>query len=606
MSYFASTGGLGNPDATTRINYYNVTGYPTLVWNGTIKQVGAGTDVINGLPYRSLIMSLLDEPSHFKLTVNSVSFSVPMGSIDLDIEVMESLADVSNMVLRMSLQEDHVDYGGDMYEDVTRDMLPDVPITVNSLGQVQNVNMPFTVDAGWAEGNLEIVAFIQDDTDKKVHATATTRPGPDYSLRFYSLGERQVVGPTTGAHNYGNFRVYNFGNFSDTYTVDLTGTLPDGWTAGICDEVQCFGLTYSELLAPGEYMELHVMIEPAGTGYAQFAVEMREDNLAFEFPRALNYGYFTDDLDVLLVDDDGAETYETYFIDALTYNGYTYGVWDRSAGAASAATLGEFPVIVWNVGWNFPTLDEDDRAALGDYMDAGGSLFITGQDIGWELNDIGGAAYLWYRTYLHALYIADDTNDYTLSGVPGDPVSSGIDLVIQGGDGANNQEYPSDIDPADASASVIWTYDANRNGAVRADTGTYRVIYLAFGYEAIDNPTDRRDVMGRSLNWLTYGPIAVEPSVTRPPALLTSAPNPASARATLRFSLPTAGETNLMVYRPDGRLVETLVQGPMDAGPHAVVWDFTDARGNRLPAGVYFYRLRGEGVDMTRKLLLVK
>jgi hypothetical protein len=185
-----------------------------------------------------------------------------------------------------------------------------------------------------------------------------------------------------------------------------------------------------------------------------------------------------------------------------------------------ASALSNFPAVVWSAGLQYPTLDADDRAALSGFMDAGGRLFITGQDIGWELHGQGGATRQWYNDYLHALYVADDTNDYTLDGVPGDPVSDGIDLVIQGGDGANNQAYPDDIDPADASASVIWSYDANRNGAVRADTGIYKVIYLSFGFEAIDNAFDRRAVIQQGMDWLLAPPVRSGWVPTETPLLL--------------------------------------------------------------------------------------
>jgi hypothetical protein len=576
------------------------------MWQGTIRQVGAGTDVIDGLSYRALIMSLMAEPSHFKITVNSSSFTAPEGSIDLDIEVMEDVPSVGSMVLRMCLQEDDVPYGADVHEDVTRDMLVEVPITVDEVGEVQNVAQVFPVNAGWVQENLEIVAFIQDDVDKKVHASASTRPLPDYALRFYALGERQVVGLPSGQYNYEPFRVYNLGAQTDTYTATITGDLPAGWSAGLCDDQLCYGPTYSEELAPGEYFELHLMVAPTSAGYTSLSVEMSQTNLVHEFPRNIGYGYFTDDLDVLFVDDDGGDDYEHYFTDALGYWGYTYGVWNRLAGPTDATVLAEFPIVVWATGFAFPTVDEDDRAALSDYMDGGGNLFITGQDIGWEMNDIGGAAYLWYRTYLHANFIADDTNDYTLDGVPGDPISDGIDLVIQGGDGANNQDYPSDIDPADATASVIWTYDANRNGAIKADPVGHRVVYQAFGFEAINNPDDRRATMARIMEWLGGSSAGVQlssgPSV---PAFLTGAPNPANWRTTLQFRLPTPGDARLKVYGANGRMIRTLLDGPATAGTHAVEWDLTDSHGNRLPSGVYFYRLQGDGVDMTRKILLL-
>jgi hypothetical protein len=445
----------------------------------------------------------LHEPSAFKLTVNSVDFTPPMGSIDLDIEIMEGGINVSNMFLRMAVTEDHVPYGGDVFEDVTRDMLDDVPITVSNLGEIQNVSRTFPVDPLWVGANLEVIAFLQDDTDKKVHAATTSKPKPEYSLRYYALGELQHVGPSSGSYTYENFSVYNVGTRTDSYTVDLTGDLPADWFAGICDDAVCYGLTYTVELAPEESKELHLLVIPASPGYASINIEMSQTMLVHDFPRVLKYGYITEDVDVLLVDDDGAESYEDYYIDALSQSGYTFGIWDRLTASPDAGTLNNFPIVAWSVGWHFPTLDAGDRAALSGFLNAGGSLFITGQDIGWELNDEGGAAYQWYRDYLHANFVGDDTNNHTLDGVPGDPVSGGIDLVIQGGDGANNQEYPEDIDPADASASVIWSYDANRNGAIRADTGTYKVIYLGFGFEAIDNAFDRRDVIQRSMDWLS-------------------------------------------------------------------------------------------------------
>jgi hypothetical protein len=519
---------------------------------------------------------------------------------------MESIADISNMFLRMCVTEDNLVSGSHTAQDVNREMPADIPITVSSVGEVQNAVTNFVVDPSWVEANLKVVPFIQDDDDHKVHATTSTKPDPDYAIRYYSLGERQVVGLAMNTHAYDDFRVYNLGNLGDTYTVTLTSNMPVGWSTELWDDTMSQGASYSQYLNPGEYFDLHVELTAGDTGYGRVGVEMTQDNVPSDWIRTLNYAYFTDDLDVLLVDDDGAEEFEEYFKDALEYIGRSYGVWDRNSSAVGSSVLNYFPVVIWNVGWAFPTFDEGDRAALSDYLDGGGKLFATGQDIGWELNDIGGAAYQWYQDYLHALFRGDDTNMYNLHGVDGDPISDGIDLVIQGGDGAGNQEYPSDIDPADGSASVIWTYDAYRNGAIKADTGVYRVVYLAFGYEAINNADDRRMSMLRIVNWLMHGAADAEDSEAQFRAFFSSSPNPISAAATLRFTLPSAGAASLKVYGPDGRLARTLVDGTLDAGNHMMAWDRTDSRGNRLPAGVYYYSLQAEGVDFTRNVVLLK
>ena len=145
----------------TRMSYYGMSGLPGLVWQGTIQSSGAGSDAATGIPYRATIQGLLAEPSAFKLTVNSVDFTGPTGSIDIDIEVMEGGMDVSNMVLRMVLTEDGVAYGGDVYYDVTRDMIAEVPVTVDNLGEIQNANPTFTADPSWVESRLEIIAFLR-------------------------------------------------------------------------------------------------------------------------------------------------------------------------------------------------------------------------------------------------------------------------------------------------------------------------------------------------------------------------------------------------------------------------------------------------------------
>lgn len=609
IRYYGSSGGLSVPESDARHGYYGLTGFPTSWWNGTTTVVGAGTDVINGVPYRAIIENALAEPSSFKITVNSVDFTTPTGTIDFDIEVMETMADISNMWVRMAVTEDDVFYDSvdDWHQDVVRDMPADVALTVGTLGQIQNVQAQFDVDPTWVPEKMEVVIFIQDDDDKRIETSATTSPTADYALGYYALGERIAVGPAVGTYTYDRFRVYNMGTTTDTYTVSVAmeGAGSETWIGALCDDSICYGETFSTSLRPGEYAELYLDITPNSSGYANATVTLTQDNWPGDFPRTIGYTYMTNDLDVLFVDDDGGETHDNYYVDALAANSISYGFWPRGNGAPTAQLLDNFQVVVWGTAFAFPTLDESDRAALGTFLDNGGKLFLTGQDIGWELNDTGGDAYAWYQNYLHAIFVNDDTNDYTLNGVSGDPVSDGIDLVIQGGDGANNQDYPSDIDPGDEFASVIWTYDANRNAAIKADTGTYRVVYFAFGFEAIDNAADRQATMSRVINWLMNGAAEVGDELSSVGSWVAGSPNPLQAGATIQFAVPASGPADLRVFAADGRAIRTLFEGETTAGVHHVHWDGTDHAGNRVPAGVYFYRLKTEEGTHAEKTVVI-
>jgi flagellar hook assembly protein FlgD len=77
--------------------------------------------------------------------------------------------------------------------------------------------------------------------------------------------------------------------------------------------------------------------------------------------------------------------------------------------------------------------------------------------------------------------------------------------------------------------------------------------------------------------------------------------NPA-ARATeavLHFALPRAARARLDVYDVAGRLVATVFDGALPAGPGELRWNGHDAAGRSLGAGIYFYRLSADGERLT-------
>ena len=68
-------------------------------------------------------------------------------------------------------------------------------------------------------------------------------------------------------------------------------------------------------------------------------------------------------------------------------------------------------------------------------------------------------------------------------------------------------------------------------------------------------------------------------------------PNPFNPATDIRFGLPAAARTTLRVFDVSGRLVRTLVDGPLSAGAHTRRWDGRDESGRDASSGVYFVRL---------------
>ncbi len=210
IKYFTTTGGLGNDDSMARMSYYSIQYFPTCLFSGVVSFIGGSGEVATGEPFRRLVESRLADPTHFKITIHAIDFeySPTTGLIDLDVEVMEDVPDISSLVLRMSVVEDGLRYGGEWYEDVNRDMLDDVPITVDGLGELQHVNVEFAVDAAWNPADLRIVVFIQDDSDRSVLTSTSTLPTPDYAMRYYALGSRLGITSPYTTHGYDWLRIY--------------------------------------------------------------------------------------------------------------------------------------------------------------------------------------------------------------------------------------------------------------------------------------------------------------------------------------------------------------------------------------------------------------
>ncbi len=592
---------IGVPDADVRQNYYNMSGIPHLVWLGLINQVGAGTDVIDGGPYDGIVRAHYADATPVKISYNNWAYEGLPAYADFDIELTDDMP--GNYMIRAFVVENNLLIGGDMLQDVLRDMITETPLTIDTAGQVQNVYQTFPANGAWNLDELRLIVIVQNEDTKEVMQATNNLPTGDYAFRFYNLGERVVI--DQGAHEYGEFSLFNTGNLADTYelTFDTSG-LPGDWNVWLTDgETLYYSATVP--LNPGESVSFNVMIETGSSGGGEAVLGISSQSTRTD-DRSISYSVITADTEILLVDDDGADSYEAdYFGPAIDAHGRSWATWDRGSSVLTSDILAYFDIVVWNCGFAFPTLDDDDRSALGDYLESGGSLFVSGQDIGWDLNDQGGAAYAWYRDYLHATFVADDTNDYTLAGVAGDPITDGLTINIQGGDGANNQEYPSDVDPYNGG-SAVWEYSSVRNGGTRADTGTYRTVYFSFGYEAINNAADRAMVMDRVLDWLDPDLTGADDIPARALALSQNVPNPFNPKTDISFSLAQIGAVKMEVFDVRGRSVKVLIDCVLNAGEHMANWDGTDAKGHQVPSGLYFYKLSADEKSETKKMVMLK
>lgn len=319
--------------------------------------------------------------------------------------------------------------------------------------------------------------------------------------------------------------------------------------------------------------------------------------------------------DYLVVDDDGGADYEQYVMAAFADLNLLAEHWDAARrGVPNSNRVAEYTTMMWFTGdENEETLNQGDQAKLISFLNNGGRLFLTGQDIDEDLVTNGHGAEF-FQTFLHA-DVANDSYPTTgiVLGHPDHPDFVGSVIKISGLNGANNQTSPGSLIPLGSAVPVLNYAGSSEIAAIQYE-GSYRVMFFGFGFEAINSSTASmlrpEVVLERVITWLETGLSVEEPDqnlAVNSPVLYQNTPNPFQPSTMIRFSLPEHMSVQLNVYNTTGQLVKSLVRGDFTPGVHELSWDGTNEAGHNVGSGTYFYRLVTEdGYDQTQAMTLLK
>jgi len=161
-------------------------------------------------------------------------------------------------------------------------------------------------------------------------------------------------------------------------------------------------------------------------------------------------------------------------------------------------------------------------------------------------------------------------------------------------DAVNGMRYLADILTGEGIDLAAWSISSITD--VSADGRTMT------GY-GINPSGDVEGWIARLPDAATSAPVAAHP---RPAiALAPRGANPSPGARAFDLEVAQAGRVRAQVFGVDGRLLRTLVDGPLAAGTHALLWDGRDDRGRLAAAGIYFVRATAGGEAATRKVVRV-
>jgi len=320
--------------------------------------------------------------------------------------------------------------------------------------------------------------------------------------------------------------------------------------------------------------------------------------------------------DILFVDDDAGKKYEQYIGSVLDKNYIPYRYWD--VNIAGMPDLSDAQIVIWATGDDRDsTLTSKEQQLLSHFLDNGGCLLLSGQNIGYDLVGDGLTTdSLFYINYLHASFIHDNIESPLVLGVEGSSLGDGIRFYLKDYvNSAGNQKSTDNISPVNPAQTFLQYSTKQESAGINYydEVKNSQVVYLAFGLEGISQtyyPDSVRDMFYRIIEWFANPAeitgISTLEKIPTDYYLYQNYPNPFNPETTIKFDLPVTSFVTLDIYNISGRKVKSLVSGVKSSGNYKVIWDGCDDSGQSVSSGVYFYKLIVTGFSETRKMLLLR
>ncbi|MSU32849.1 MAG: hypothetical protein EXS25_09385 [Pedosphaera sp.] len=200
-------------------------------------------------------------------------------------------------------------------------------------------------------------------------------------------------------------------------------------------------------------------------------------------------------------------------LDAL---GTDYEIWNfaETNTVPSAAILASYRLVIWRPE-ELGTLPPGLAANLTGYVQGGGALFVASSEI---LSRLSATEQSVRTNLLHVADFITDGGASSLTGILGDPISSGLDLTLNFDDFPDFgslldfSTFPDSLQPKPEAAPILTQEDKKVVGLRYPRTGEDsrgRVVFLSIPFEAVpaesETSDNRTTLLGRCIDFLVPG-----------------------------------------------------------------------------------------------------
>lgn len=490
-------------------------------------------------------------------------------------------------------------------------------VTTTTQGSLVNRSYTYTVPANYngveaLVENMKVAVFVAQGQQEIITGDVVDAIG----------GTNLFIGEMTSEEPYikrgyqgveTDFSFSAISNIEENSTFEFTleaENSPEGWMPVFYIDGTEYTQTATSQLTQNEAKPIAIKVTPnEAAGFPVYTLKMKSvenPSAPAKYYKVMLVSGVTD----LVVNGTGgpeAKLHQQKYIDGLAASGITsYAVTDANAmrDMINAGAHQDIFTCWMNIAWTFPALSDSQAEALMSFMDEGHSVFIAGQDIGWDImsgqDGSNGTAVTqnFYTNYLKAIYLADGSSaNNRLNANTSDPIFGAVAQGVITDVYAGNM-YPEEIN-AGTGAEVIFNYNTTaKKAAIKYDGETYRSIYFGIGLEMLSTVAVRNEIIALSRQWLSDGMVNVEYQHAMD-ALTTGQnyPNPASDFTFINVTEEGSGGI-VEIYNINGtKVMESQIGNRLVQRINL----------EQLPSGIYTYRvIAGNKISASRKLLIAK
>jgi len=228
------------------------------------------------------------------------------------------------------------------------------------------------------------------------------------------------------------------------------------------------------------------------------------------------------------------------------------------------------------------------------------SLWVSGCDFGAWNRPITKMSMGASTNAIYAVYTQFDTSDCSGGGF-----ANGDLWMAYSVDGGASWSDPENMTNSPSPRCGAGDCDSDHWATVAEKVDNNLHVFYVNDKDAGGIPQTEGSLTENPLLYLAYpNPVnAIGDKVDVPTTFTLSQnyPNPFNAKTNITFNLEKESNVELCVYDITGAKVATLANGNMSVGQHSINWD-----ANEVASGVYYYSLKTNGEESTKKMTLLK